>query len=75
MVLPRFTLRAGLLWLTVAAFLSVAAREALGGAPWGVGVVAAVALTALSFALQGVAYGAALALSRRDGDSSVGEPR
>lgn len=66
MLLPRFTLRAGLACLTVGALVAVAIRESFLGTPWAVGVVVALGSVALSFALQSAAFALSLAMSRDD---------
>ena len=67
MLAPRFTLRAGLIALTIGAFVAIAVREATLGTPWGVGVVVALASVVLSFALQALAFVFSLVLTRGRG--------
>ncbi len=64
MLLPRFTLRVGLLALTAGAFVAVIFREAALGKAWAIGVSAAIGFVAFSFLLQAIAFGLSLLLSR-----------
>ncbi|TWT97861.1 hypothetical protein Pla108_20150 [Botrimarina colliarenosi] len=67
MLLPRFTLRTGLLGLTVGSVVAIVIREAVLGAPWAIGVTVALGSVALSFTLQAIAFALSLALSRSGG--------
>lgn len=64
MLAPRFTLRTGLLWLTVGALVAIVLREALQGTPWAIGVVVALGACVLSIAIQAVVFVISLLLSR-----------
>ena len=60
MLLPRFTLRSGLFWLTAAAVGSIILREASQGEPWAIGMVTALASVMVLLVLHGLLFGAAL---------------
>lgn len=74
MLLPRFTLRTGLVLLTVGAVVSVAFREAWRGEPWAIGIAVAVGSLGLSFAVQAVAFFASLGLSSPAADDAPDGP-
>ncbi|MGL4512027.1 MAG: hypothetical protein ACRCT8_02980 [Lacipirellulaceae bacterium] len=65
MAKARFTIRTGLLWLTVAAIFSIALRGAALNEAWAVGVAAAVASVALLIAVHAALYGASQVLAGR----------
>lgn len=64
MLLPRFTLRTGLFWLTAGSLVAIVLREASQGTPWAIGVTVALAVCVLSIAVQSLMFGLSLALSR-----------
>ena len=64
MLLPRFTLRTGLIVLTAAALVSLVFREAWVGTPWAVGAVIGLGSLAALFAVHAAFFAAAIALSR-----------
>ena len=64
MLIPRFTLRAGLIGLTFAALLAIVMREALLGRPWAIGGVGGLASIVLMFLLHAVLFGLTWLLSR-----------
>lgn len=65
MLIPRFTLRFGLIGLTLGALTAIVAREALGGQPWAFGVMVAIGVAALSLLLQALHFGVAMLVTRR----------
>jgi len=64
MLTPRFTLRTGLVGLTLGAVVAIVLREAVRGAPWAIGVSASLGAVALSLVLHAVTFVLSLALSR-----------
>lgn len=64
MLVPRFTLRTGLAWLTLGVFVAVVIREALLEKAWAIGVVVALGAVVLSLTLQACSFGMSLILSR-----------
>lgn len=71
MLLPRFTLRTGLICLTASAFVSIALREAWLGKPWGVGFVVGLMSLALLLAVFALFFGLSWFLSAGRGRSDV----
>ncbi len=65
MLLPRFTIRTGLIVLTAAAVLSVAGRSAVAGEPWAVGVVVALVSVALMLMIHAAVFAVAMLIGRR----------
>lgn len=65
MLVPRFSLRAGLLALTGATLVAVVFRSAQAGESWAVGVAYALGIAALSITLQAAAFLVSLALGGR----------
>lgn len=65
MLVPRFTLRAGLIVFTAAVLVAVVFRSAQAGESWAVGVAVALATVGLSVTLQTVAFVLSLALGGR----------
>lgn len=69
MIAPRFTLRFGLLALTVASVGGIALREASLGAPWATAFCLAASAVVFLLLLHAVVFAATLALSRRSEDA------
>lgn len=69
--LPRFTLRAAILAITLGALVALVVREALLGRAWGIAALVGLGSLAASFALQGLLFLASLAVSR-DADAPRG---
>lgn len=72
MLLPRFTVRTGLVLLTGGAFVAVIFREAALGRPWAIGVAVAIGFVMASLVLQAIAFALSLLLSRRGEESTDG---
>ncbi|MEN0111306.1 MAG: hypothetical protein AAF805_11345 [Planctomycetota bacterium] len=64
MLVPRFTLKLGLVALTLGALAAIVTREALAGQPWAIGVMAAVGVACLSLLGQAISFVLAMLLSR-----------
>lgn len=60
MLLPRFTIRTGLMVLTAGAMLAWACRSAFYGVPWGIGVTVAAVGVVLLFLIHAVLFGLAM---------------
>lgn len=64
MLAPRFTLRAGLIWLTLGSLAAIVLREAVRETPWAVGIAVALGSVVLCLALHALTFGVSLALTR-----------
>lgn len=67
MLAPRFTLRAGLVWLTLGSVAAVVLREAMRETPWAIGVAVAMGSVLLCLLLHALAFWLSLALTRSAG--------
>ena len=64
MLLPKFTIRWILGAMFCVALLFVVARQAIGGEPWAISIVAVVGLTTLIFFLYGLSFLGSYAMLR-----------
>lgn len=70
MLIPRFTLRTGLMVLTAASVLSIVVREAVLGKVWAIGLSIGLGSVVLLLFVHGLFFALAMIVSRKQPDAS-----
>lgn len=69
MLIPRFTIRTGLMVLTAASVLSVVVREAVLGKAWAIGLSIGLGSVALLLLVHALFFVLAMIVSRKQSDA------